>query len=83
MLPKVIDKLQTINSLDELLIEMMKYGKPRVSCCGANEWHSSIDMWVTGAGVEFSVKSDFKHKTPLEATIVCAKRMSEALNSLK
>ena len=83
MMPQIIDKLSSINDLNKLLIEMMKYGKPRVSCVGQGEWFCSIDMWITGVEIEFSIKSDFKHKTPLEAAFVCANRMNDAFKSLK
>lgn len=69
-------------SLEDVLAELCKFGNPRVSNTGENEWYSSMKMFVTGEGVEFEIKSDFKSTSPLAAAQQCRDRMHSALKSL-
>ena len=69
---------------DECLIELRKYGKPRLGMWGSSRgWHACIDVFVTGKGVEFEVKSEFTHSTPKEALNVCYNRLMEAVQKIK
>jgi len=68
-------------SLEQLLDELQKYGKPRLSYMG-NGWHCCVEMYVCAKGVEFEVKSDFKHKTHKDAAIECCERTLKALSEL-
>ncbi len=72
----------TKESLEDVLAELCKFGNPRVSNTGENEWYSCMKMFVTGEGVEFEIKSDFKSPTPLQAAQQCRDRMHSALKSL-
>lgn len=69
------------DSLEAVLAELARYGKPKVGVYGSGGWHCSIDLSTTSAGVGFSVASQFDHKTPLEAAIVCRTRMLAALDA--
>jgi hypothetical protein len=81
MLP-AIKALITVNSIEEGLYELCKYGKPRLSCMGKDEWYCNIEMWVQSKGVEFKIASEFKHSSPVEAVSVCIQRLKQALNDL-
>lgn len=67
--------------LESLLIELQRYGKPRVGLMSQG-WHTSVEMNTTATGVTFEARSDFTHKTPIEAAILCRDRIRSALASL-
>ena len=68
-------------SLEDLLIELSKYGRPRVSKHD-NGWHCGIDVFVTGKGTEFSCKSGFREPTATIATVICYNVLLKALKDL-
>lgn len=67
--------------LEEILLFLALYGKPRLSWL-TNGWYCCLDVMVTGKGVEFKIASEFDHPTPLEAVMVCKQRLEEAMRSL-
>jgi hypothetical protein len=70
-------------TLDESLVELSMFGQPRLGIYNSDmTWHCSVDMFVTGQGIKFEIKSEFSHKTPMEATRVCIQRVHEALSKL-
>lgn len=68
--------------LTECLSELEMYGRPRVSK-GSAGWNSSVDVFVTGKGVEFEVKSDYGCKDPTEAANQCYQRLVKAIKQIK
>jgi len=71
--------------LDDILQELCRYGKPRLSNTGSigqQEWYCNMEMFAQGKGVEFKIASDFKHSTPTEAALICYERMVAALETL-
>lgn len=70
------------HTVEECLIEMEKYGYPRIGKFKSG-WHSHIEVFVTGAGVDFEVKSQFSHATPASAVNQCYDRLIKALNQIK
>lgn len=68
-------------SLEALLGEMSWYGYPRLNRFESG-WHCSIDVFVSGAGVEFKVASEFKHPTARAAAEECSGRLEAALASI-
>lgn len=70
-----------LRSLEECLDELQKFGKPRVS--KLRGWNASIEVFVTGKGVEFQINSDFSHETPKEAVNVCYERLLIAIRKIK
>lgn len=65
-------------SLEDILLELAKWGKPSLGMFGSAEgWHCEVN--VTPVGVKFEAKSDFKQKTPLEAALMCRKNLLEAV----
>lgn len=67
-------------SLEEMLLIMVKHGKPRISQMSNGGWFSVVEMRVSSEGVNFDVQSDFNHKTPTEAAKKCLLRILETLN---
>lgn len=45
-------------------------------------WYSRIEVFVSGEGVEFEVKSDFKMKSPVDAVNQCYRRLMKAISGL-
>lgn len=84
-LPSKVEPFPDSMPLEECLIQLCLYGQPRLSQTGSqgvHEWHCSMDMFCTGTGVAFSVKSSFKEPTPRAAVNQCWLRMVEALQTL-
>lgn len=71
------------HSIDECLIEMEKYGYPKISKVNSKGWHSHINIFVTGKGVEFQVASEFGMKTPKIAINQCYERLIDAIKKIK
>lgn len=65
------------------LIELTKYGLPSLSAMEERGWHARIEMHVASEGASFTVRSDFKHRTPQEALNVLKSRIHETLSKYK
>lgn len=68
-------------SLEDQLIALSAYGKPRISHDGGG-WYCAIDMYVSAAGVDFKVASDFSRPSPRSAAEQCAERLRKTLAEL-
>lgn len=67
-------------SLEDVLIELSKWGKPRIGQYGIDgKWHCSIEVRVNATGISFEAQSSFKHETPMEAAIECRKNLHDAV----
>lgn len=69
--------------LQELLLDMQRYGRPRIHCHDDNTWSCAIDVSISPVGAKFEVRSDFKQLTPLAATTQCNERLHAAIASVK
>ncbi len=69
--------------LQELLLDMQKYGKPRIHCHDDNTWSCAIDVNISPVGAKFEVRSDFNQLTPVAAAIQCNERLHAAIVSVK
>lgn len=72
-----------MHSIEECLIELEKYGFPRLSKVGNDGWHAHIKVFVTGKGVDFEVKSEFGINTPKIAVNQCYTRLVYAIKKIK
>lgn len=71
-----------MNTLEKTLIDLSRYGNPRVSRLDSG-WHASIDMHVNATGAKFEVRSEFGHKTPIDAANECADRVKAIMSGFK
>lgn len=69
-------------SLEELLLELAKYGKPGVTMLSASGWWCKCELYVTGKGVEFKIDSETKHANPRSAAAECYARVVKTLREL-
>ncbi len=69
-------------SIEACLLELEKYGNPWLAKQKSG-WFTSIDVFVTGEGVEFEVKSDFGHAKPKDALNQCFSRLVIAIRDIK
>ena len=76
---KGVEKVLT--SLEEKMLGLTYYGKPRLSFMG-DGWYCVIDMHVASLGAEFKIASQFDHTTPSEAAAECCKRVVKTLKDL-
>lgn len=70
-------------STDECFAELLKFGRARVSCMNDLTWLCTIDVFVTGQGCEFSVKSAYTCPTPNAALNECVYLLRKALLQIK
>lgn len=76
-------KPEHTGTLDNLMEEMVRYGKPRLFCSDDNTWHCCIKMNVSSKFSEFEIKSGYNHKTPQDAALACVANLNEALREMK
>jgi hypothetical protein len=76
------DAYLDLSTLEAVLKDLTKYGKPRISCHDDMKWYCAIDVFVTGDGIDFKVASDFKQVTPLNAAQQCHERLREAMKNI-
>lgn len=72
---------KSAQALEVMLNALTKYGKPRLMHMG-DGWHCCVQMYVTAEGVDFEVKTGFKHKTPSEAAEECCRRLDKVLRGM-
>ena len=70
------------STTDELLEELCKYGRPRLSK-HKEGWHVGMDVFVCGKGVDFTVSTDFNQATPHAALTECHSRLTQAMAKIK
>lgn len=68
-------------STDEALNILQHYGKPKLGKYGG--WHCNVEVFVTGKGVSFEVKTDFKQSSPNLAARECLRLLLAALKDIK
>lgn len=76
---------QTIGeSLEDVLLDLAKWGKPRVGQYGNDgTWHCGLEVSITPIGAKFEVRSDFEQKTPLAAALQCRENLRVAVKSIE
>jgi hypothetical protein len=67
-------------SLDEILMELLNYGQPRIGVYGSDmKWHCNVEMNTNTIGSDFKVRSEWNHATPIEAAKICRDRIVKAV----
>ena len=71
-------------SLEELLVELLQYGQPRVGVYGSDgKWSCSVEMNTNTVGADFKCRSEHNHSTPTEAAKICLERVLKAVEHYK
>jgi hypothetical protein len=82
-----IGLLQAFNpydkTIEECLTELEKYGLPRLRKSSAKGWMAAIDVFVTGEGAEFIVRSDHNMVPAKKAVNQCVLRLFESLDKIQ
>ena len=68
-------------SLEELLEDLMKYGKNRLSWLG-DGWYCALDLYVNVTGAELKIGSEFNNRTHKNAVIQCTIRLHETIDQI-
>lgn len=68
--------------LNERLVELNRYGHPRVSHHG-NGWFASVELFISSEGTNVDVKSEFGHPTPDSAVTQLEQRLRAMLRDLQ
>lgn len=71
----------TTVTLEQMLLALTKYGKPHLSHDG-DGWYCAVAMYVSSAGVNFKVASEFGRSSPMAAAQQCAQRLDKALSDI-
>jgi hypothetical protein len=69
-------------TLEELLMELKQYGKPRVSFLG-DGWHCNVEMNTNTVGADFKCASEFGMPTPTDAAKQCLERVLKAVEQYR
>ena len=69
------------NSLEDVLIELERYGEPMLLKMKKG-WLSKVEVFVTGKGTSFDVRSDYR-RTPHDAASECYDRLMLAIKLIK
>jgi hypothetical protein len=71
-------------SLEEIMLELLNYGQPRVGVYGSDgKWHCNVEMNTNSIGSDFKVRSEWNHATPIEAAKLCRDRVIKAVSIYK
>ena len=71
-------------TLEELLQELFRYGKPRVGVYGSDGlWHCTVEMNTNTVGADFKCSSNFDLPNPTEAAKQCLERVIKAVEQYK
>jgi hypothetical protein len=69
-------------TLEELLMELKQYGKPRVSFLG-DGWYCNVEMNTNTVGADFKCASEFGISTPTDAAKQCLERVLKAVEQYR
>ena len=75
-------QLTTSLTLEEILIDLTRYGHPRISHFGSG-WRCSVEMNTCAHGTSCNVGSDFGQPTPKAAAQECYERVKKAIDAVK
>lgn len=71
-------------TLEELLTELFKYGRPRLGVYGSDGlWHCSVEMNTNTVGADFKCSSNFDLPTPNAAAVQCLERVLKAVEQYR
>jgi hypothetical protein len=69
-------------SLEDVLLELAKWGCPYLHCHRDGEWSARVDANITPLGAKFEVRSEFNCKTPMQAALQCRERLLAAVKTI-
>ena len=72
----------TGETLEDVLLDLAKWGRPRVSMPSGTGWYSCIDVQITPTGAKFEVASEFGMATPLAAALQCRERLMASVKAI-
>lgn len=67
-------------SLEQLLAEMLKYGKPSIHYIEG--WTCKVEMNTNAKGASFEIRSDFRMTTATAAVEQCLERIEQAVKTI-
>lgn len=69
-------------TLEDVLLELAKWGRPRISIPSSRGWYCCVEVNITLTGAKFEVSSDFGIETPLAAALQCRERLRESAKAI-
>ena len=73
------EEFVAINTIEEGLEKLCRFGRPRLSQMDDGCWLCALDMFVQGVGVEFKIRSDYKLTDPRSPIIQALERVYDTL----
>lgn len=80
--PETVPSQPMGETLEDVLLELAKWGCPRLHCHRDGEWSAMVDANITPQGAKFEVRSEFNHKTPMTAALQCRERLLAAVKAI-
>lgn len=74
-------RLYEHKSLEELLDDLLKYGKHTLSWMG-DGWFCRLELYVNVSGAELKIASEFHNRTHKHAVIECTVRLHETIDQI-
>lgn len=71
--PGVAQALQEGVELLDALLDLEKYGLPRLGKFGSS-WNCAVEMNTVHLGAQFTIRSEFDHRSPVTAALQCLER---------
>lgn len=69
-----------MSNLEETLKELSRYGRVWLNMgSDLQTWSANVEVSMSIIGAKFEVRSDYNHKTPLEAALQLRNRLLDAL----
>lgn len=68
--------------LEDVILDLARFGTPRLSMPNKKGWYCTVDVNVTPTGAKFEVRSEFDKETPIAAALECQQRLSAALAAI-
>ncbi len=73
-------------TLEEILVELQKWGKPRLVVCDKENkyWHCSLDLNIKMPGGTYEIQTEHhEHMTPMSAARFVLRCLKETMGSLQ
>lgn len=81
LLKKPEPEAKVVEDLQELMVYLIRYGRPRLSYLDGG-WYCKVEMNTNTKGTQFDVASEFSHPTPIAAAKQCHERIVNAMKAL-
>lgn len=80
--PNQVLRMLEEESVEDMLIELARFGRPSLMQHSDGTWGCSVDVKVNSTGVDFKVRADHNHKDMRASVRQCLERLRKSLSEL-